>query len=128
MRVCQPGPPALKCSITAGGSRRVTWRFGSTPTGGRPRLVSVPEAGLTTFPPIEISARSQASAGHSGASSGSFQLCVVFFPFAPIRLSHRDNVPGAVPLRPDQHDEPVVEQAEGLVPCFAIVPSIVLDR
>ncbi len=37
MRVCQPGPPALKWPITSRGSRSVTCCLGSSPTVGRPR-------------------------------------------------------------------------------------------
>jgi addiction module HigA family antidote len=60
---------------------------------GRPRRrVSVPCAGRTTSPAIAISARSNCSCVHSGASSGSTQTRLEARFFAGIAFPHRDHV------------------------------------
>src|SRR5579863_892492 len=107
MRACHPAPLARKASITSWSSRKVTWRLGAAPTGGRPIRVSVPLAGRMTLPPSRISARSKNSAVSSGASSGSIQSDT--FNLLPVGMPHRNDAKHSVAVCMDDHDRPAIE-------------------
>ena len=91
IRVCQPRPPALKCSITSRESRMVVDIFGLA-LGGRPRRTAT-----------RANFSGQPSAARSGAVSGSKSRSVeCAFPL--IGLPHADNPTPAVARRPDEDD------------------------
>lgn len=96
---------------------------------GRPReRVTVPRAGRTTSPPTAISARSNCSCVHSGASSGSTQPRRVARFFTGIALPHRNHMAILATRGPHHHDEPLTKQAVGLKPGLTIVVPVVQQR
>src|SRR5438552_7638321 len=111
--------------MTLGASRSVTCCLGSSPTGGRPRFVSVPDASRMTLPPIAIWARPATSRVSSGASSGSIQLGLIDLLFALICFSHRDDVPALTARRPNHGDHPALQKTVSHPPNLAIVLAIV---
>ena len=88
---------------------------------------SVPVEGRTSWSPRRISARSNTSAGHSGASSGSTQRALVGFPFIGIALSHRDDAARIATRCPHDHDDPVVELADALITRLSIVDTVIFE-
>lgn len=87
MRVCQPGPRALKCSSTSASRRRVVEIFGFSDLG-RPRLTGA----ASTF---AFHLRDD----RSGASSGSATAATLERLFFAIGVPYRDDVASATVTR-----------------------------
>jgi hypothetical protein len=83
-----PGLPAgsagLEVIQNVAGQPQRHLPLGRIPTGGLPRLVSVPVASRTTTPPTEICARSNISSVHSIGSSSSLKASFVSLSFPVI--------------------------------------------
>ena len=127
MRVCHPGPAARKCLSTCGDRRMWVCTFASA-FFGRPRgRVSVPCAARTTLSPTAISARSNCSSVHFGASSGSTQTRLEPRFFAGIALPHRDHVTIRATRSPDHHDHMPTEKSVSLEAGLAIVPPVIQE-
>src|SRR5579862_5863816 len=116
MRVCQPGPVARHEAITSGRNRsdRSCFAFSSF---GRPLR--------TSFSPRRRSASAIQDSVISGASSLFGEVRPEPFRFALMTMPHANDPSGRPSRRPNEHDEPRVQPADGNESGFPIVEPVI---
>jgi hypothetical protein len=127
--VCQPRPPALKCSTTLAVNRRPTGSLGCAlfgrPSASRALKAARPSSCVTTLPPTNQVAFLIHSSVSSGASSGSTQGSGELFSFSSIGVPHRNDAALSAALCPNKNHQSVLDEACGNHPLFSIIKTLV---